>query len=672
MNSVRYAKFPKGTLKHPLTKAPRVVAQGGTSRVYKVVEGGKRYALKRFTFNIVKCTPEPCIIREKQFYRLFKSCDFVAKAQETEHVDTLMVEWMQGIHFDTLTSRLQHFSVQERFQVALWACYQLAQGILSLDQHVKENGEQIAEIFGVGAATPAQTYQFVTSDYNSLNFFLTPTGDVRTIDLGGFAIINGGSFLVRYVTDPNCLFAPPEIRYDLDDPGGIKKIASDYPPAQVYGVASLFLWIIGGSDSKAFSQEQKDFFSYLNNECRHPNAQSRPSLLDLITRLEELGVTRPEDSLLERIFSSATQQDRVDEAGDFESALSDFTSIQNDIKTHPERALYLIQQQPDLTGESVKELFKTALEQSEDFIVWELFEIIKKRHIDIKDLRLRNQMTPLHWAAGSNSPLFKTFLGLYSYALDEGNEKGVTPLFSVSTLGYSDIARQLIKAGADVHKASNGFTPLFMAAHSGHTVIVRQLLAAGADVHKASNGVTPLFMAAYNGHTDIVRLLLAAGADVHTARTTDGVTPLFMAARNGHADIVRQLLDAGADDLTILMVEKLTQEISNILFQTYQSRFDQYSPLSQAIQRQDVNEVKTLLEGGADPEDSGDENCVIPEPIMQAIRIQNIAIIELLLQYIGSQEFRRKCIDLEGNYTVKTCHELALSTKNPEVIALFD
>jgi len=99
-------------------------------------------------------------------------------------------------------------------------------------------------------------------------------------------------------------------------------------------------------------------------------------------------------------------------------------------------------------------------------------------------------------------------------------------------LGHFDVARYLVKNGADVNAISTngtGYNALTAAVTSGHTEIVKWLLESGADAnHKYGPGYTPLIAAAANGGLDIVKLLLASGAD-RAAQTSDGKTALSIA-----------------------------------------------------------------------------------------------------------------------------------------------
>ena len=79
--------------------------------------------------------------------------------------------------------------------------------------------------------------------------------------------------------------------------------------------------------------------------------------------------------------------------------------------------------------------------------------------------------------------------------------------------GHLDIAKLLVKSGADVNAISeNGSTALIVAAKGGHIDVVKLLLANRADPNKAvESGETAFDIALKNQNTDIAELLRKAG-----------------------------------------------------------------------------------------------------------------------------------------------------------------
>ena len=113
-----------------------------------------------------------------------------------------------------------------------------------------------------------------------------------------------------------------------------------------------------------------------------------------------------------------------------------------------------------------------------------------------------------------------------------------------------DIARQLIKAGADVNSASLlGATPLYLAALNGSAPMIKALLDARANPNQQvlAAQATPLMYAARSGDTQSALLLLKAGADINAREGYRGTTALMWAAERGNEQMVSLLLAHGAD-----------------------------------------------------------------------------------------------------------------------------
>ena len=188
------------------------------------------------------------------------------------------------------------------------------------------------------------------------------------------------------------------------------------------------------------------------------------------------------------------------------------------------------------------------------------------------------------------------------------------PLFIVSEKGYLEIARLLIRAGADTNKVDEGWTPLATATSRGHTEIVKLLIENGANINKVDeNDRTPLFYASNNDNIEIARLLVKAGANVNKADDS-GWTPLFNAVRHNNLRVVEFLLDAGAN------VNKSSDE--------------NLTPLMVAAFHNRVQIAKLLLENGAGADINKKDDMFRKTPLMYAMKRGFDQFVKLIQGYI--------------------------------------
>src|SRR5262245_8892722 len=174
------------------------------------------------------------------------------------------------------------------------------------------------------------------------------------------------------------------------------------------------------------------------------------------------------------------------------------------------------------------------------------------------------------------------------------NSLGVTPLHAAAERYNPEVVKLLLDAGADVNEklGDQDSTPLHRAVGLGSKEVVALLLARGADANAASKSdrFTPLHGAAGRGHLAIMALLLAKGASPDGGWKKDsgdrpGRTPLHYAVRERHLDAIRLLIAKGA-----------TIDSPDVIHDTL---------LFGAVERDDVEVVKLLLQKGADPNKSG-------------------------------------------------------------------
>ena len=142
---------------------------------------------------------------------------------------------------------------------------------------------------------------------------------------------------------------------------------------------------------------------------------------------------------------------------------------------------------------------------------------------------------------------------------------GETPLMTAARVGGLDVVRSLLAAGADpnAREAALGQTALMLAVAGNHTPVARLLIETGAAVSaRSKNRFTPLLFAAQQGNVEAADLLLSAGADVNES-APDGIggntnarsryvpdtdaAALLVAIDSGHAELARFLLARGAD-----------------------------------------------------------------------------------------------------------------------------
>ncbi len=138
--------------------------------------------------------------------------------------------------------------------------------------------------------------------------------------------------------------------------------------------------------------------------------------------------------------------------------------------------------------------------------------------------------------------------------VDIKNSDDFTPLHFAAINGHTDIARELVKVGAqkDVQASEKKrrWTPVHYAAQYGHTEIVKILISSGLDKEiKTIFGLTPLHVAAEFGKLEVVEYLLSlnVGIDIKTVDSNHRMTALHYAVIGNFEDVVIALLNANAN-----------------------------------------------------------------------------------------------------------------------------
>lgn len=178
----------------------------------------------------------------------------------------------------------------------------------------------------------------------------------------------------------------------------------------------------------------------------------------------------------------------------------------------------------------------------------------------------------------------------------------------VVSMGDPKLVSVALTRGADPNELYGGTTGLHLAAEWGYHEIADLLIKSGAKVDAIDScRKTPLLWAAANGHEEIARLLLAAGADPNW-HDPNGNSVLSEAVQSKLAGLVKYLLGPGGAKLSP----------------------DDLKPLRAAIETQNAEIVRLLLEVGANP-------CSKPEkdigPFYAAASDGTLEVIKIMAEY---------------------------------------
>jgi len=307
------------------------------------------------------------------------------------------------------------------------------------------------------------------------------------------------------------------------------------------------------------------------------------------------------------------------------------------------------------------------------------------------------------------------------------NFKFYEPLIEAVKKGDLEKVLTIIEVGINVDLEDLDGIPLGVAARNGNLELVQVLLKAGANVNylpRNSDNMTALMEAARGGSLDIVKILVEAGANVN--EEIQSGSALEMAAMKGEEEIYNYLAPLSNPELIEIAKEDLYWGIRNrqrektadplvnvlsdatfcndidtvrqILAQGVElNSFDSdgSTPLRSAILGLYPNMVKILLEAGANPSLSNDENS--HTPLIDATRRSPKAylICSLLIAagadinattdegktaligaaYFGSLEIVQMLLKAGADVNIKdnegkTALDYAIIAKNQEIIQL--
>jgi len=157
--------------------------------------------------------------------------------------------------------------------------------------------------------------------------------------------------------------------------------------------------------------------------------------------------------------------------------------------------------------------------------------------------------TPLYAAAGNADPAVALKLLKAGADPNVALFSGETPVMRASRQGGVATVRALLEAGADpsAKEKNGGQTALMWAISENHSAVTAELVKHKADVNARSRtGFTALMFAA-RGDLESARILLDAGAKPNESIPDWGGTALIIASTMGQTDIVEALVNKGAD-----------------------------------------------------------------------------------------------------------------------------
>uniref|UniRef100_A0A673XS95 Transient receptor potential cation channel, subfamily A, member 1a n=1 Tax=Salmo trutta TaxID=8032 RepID=A0A673XS95_SALTR len=158
--------------------------------------------------------------------------------------------------------------------------------------------------------------------------------------------------------------------------------------------------------------------------------------------------------------------------------------------------------------------------------------------------------TPMHYACRLGIPeSVKNMLRL-NVSLDQKSKQKKSALHFAAEYGRINTCHRLLESMTNTRLLNEGdergMTPLHLASRGGHVIVVDLLLRKGALFHSDYKGWTCLHHAAAEGYTQTMIILLASNIKLLDKTDEDRNTALHLAAREGHAAAVTLLLGRGA------------------------------------------------------------------------------------------------------------------------------
>ncbi|KAG8229927.1 hypothetical protein J437_LFUL009662 [Ladona fulva] len=132
------------------------------------------------------------------------------------------------------------------------------------------------------------------------------------------------------------------------------------------------------------------------------------------------------------------------------------------------------------------------------------------------DVRRLDGASPL-WIASQmgHANVVKVLLAAGNVQVDATRQDGATPLFKAAHKGHIAVVDELLKCKPNLGILPNGESALHAAVLFGHTQVAKQLIQAGADPNLPnSDGITPCRLSQQTGHKELMKIF------GHTSRST--------------------------------------------------------------------------------------------------------------------------------------------------------
>ena len=322
----------------------------------------------------------------------------------------------------------------------------------------------------------------------------------------------------------------------------------------------------------------------------------------------------------------------------------------------------------------------------------DIAKILIEHGADVNIIDKRNNNTPLFYAISNRDLETAKILIEYDANTNAINKQKYTVLHKAVASENIDMVKLLIGNGADVKIDKEAFDK---AAYEGNIGIFKLLLKNGADAQAKIKYEenTILFSAASGGNIEIVKLLIEHGADAKL-KNKYYESPL---AHVTTKEIAELLIEKGADVNAQKQIKRVSSFSSTFPSNPHYKGQIEYgsTPLMNAINRENIEIIKLLLENGAEVNtrrnnvrSRGDKMYI--SPLFQAVFKKNLEIVKLLIKheanvshpngegknilfYADAEEIAKLLIDngADVNFKDSKKGDTALfELRNPEVIQL--